>query len=564
MRAYWKAVLGIVIIFWGTPALYAESDVSAAAEVLREKIENLGSADGSRIQGQTIMAPDALARFYEQRFFRPAWAVPSHVRSMIAAIREAEAHGLTPNHYHLQALQRFAGRLPKAMASGSHLETGLDILLTDSFFRLAHDLSTGRVDPSSFNSAWNFRPNAERVDITALLTAALADGRIRERLNALAPSHPLYRRLKKALERYRRIAAEGGWPFIPEGPLLETGVKDARVSLLRQRLNRTGDLSIDTDGDPLVFEPALARAVLRFQERTRVDRESALVEDDDGSVGEATLEALNVPVAARIIQLRVNLERCRWLFHDQPSSFVLVDMASYRGYLFKDDEIIWRARVQVGAPYLQTPSFRSAIKYVVFNPVWTVPPGILSRSVLPKVRKNLSYLEKHHMQVFDRDGRLVDPSDVEWGRYSGANLPYRIVQSPGTHNAVGRVKFIFPNKHFIFLHDTPHKSKFGLNDRAFSAGCIRVDKPFKLAKRLLNGQDRWTIGRIRDILATNETQTVFLPEPMPVMLIYLTARVDNQGQAHFRKDIYKRDGAVIEALDRSMPPVKTEASQSAG
>ena len=295
-----------------------------------------------------------------------------------------------------------------------------------------------------------------------------------------------------------------------------------------------------------------------------MDRERSTADDDDGVAGEATLAALNVPVSARIRQLRVNLERCRWLFHDLPATFVLVDLAGYRGYLFENHDIIWRARVQVGTPYLETPSFRAAIKYVVFNPTWTVPPGILSRRILPKLRKDLSYLKKNHMQVFDRDGRLVNPTTVDWTRYSGTRLPYRIVQSPGAHNAVGRVKFIMPNKHYIFLHDTPHKSKFGMNERAFSAGCIRIDKPLKLAKRLLDGQERWTIGRIRDILATHATQTFFLPEPMPVLLIYLTAMIDEQGQAHFRRDIYKRDAAVIEALDRPISSVKKIGSHSAG
>jgi murein L,D-transpeptidase YcbB/YkuD len=299
-----------------------------------------------------------------------------------------------------------------------------------------------------------------------------------------------------------------------------------------------------------VFEPSLARAVLRFQERLRVDRESSLVDDYDGAVGENTLAALNVPVAVRIRQLRVNLERCRWLFHDQPASFVLVDMAAYRGYLYKDDEIIWRARVQVGDPYRKTPSFRAAIKYVVFNPTWTVPPGIMKKSTLPRIRKDLTYLAKHDMQVIGADGLAVDPATVDWHRYTAASLPYRIVQAPGPHNAVGRVKFIFPNKHFIYLHDTPHKSEFGLNDRAFSAGCIRVDKPFKLAKRLLNSaEDPWTIGRIREIIAGNQTQTVFLPVPMPVLLIYLTVQVDDRGQVFFREDIYERDAAVMQKLD---------------
>ena len=234
-------------------------------------------------------------------------------------------------------------------------------------------------------------------------------------------------------------------------------------------------------------------------------------------------------------------------------------VAGYRGFLYKDHEVVWRARVQVGKPYLETPSFRSEIKYVVFNPTWTVPPGILQDVTLPKIRKDIKYLSNQQMRVIDRDGRPVDPATVDWHRYTGKNLPYRIVQSPGPHNAVGRVKFIFPNKHFIYLHDTPHKSEFGKHDRAFSSGCIRIDKPFKLAKRLLDGPEKWTMGRIRAIIASKRTRTVWLPEPVPVLLLYLTVRADDQGQVFFRRDIYNRDKAVLKALDPSAPPLAQPA-----
>ena len=551
--------LGLVLALAGAAVADNDPGFPETAESLRAKIDSLQLADGRHNQREPLV------RFYEGRAFQPAWQNPAHIRAMIAAIRAAETHGLVPDHYHMQALQRLAGRTLFSDPAASRHDARLDILLSDSFFRLAHALSYGCVDPLRFNPDWNFPPAEAQADLPALLSAALADGRIRERLDERAPSHPLYRRLRAALAQYRQIAAAGGWPSIPEGPLLEIGTRDARVPILRERLKSTGDLGIDTDGDPLVLEPALSRAVLRFQERTRVDRESSRVDDDDGEVGEATRAALNVSVSTRIRQLRVNLERCRWLMHDQPATFILVDMAGYRGYLFKDDEIVWRARIQVGDPYRETPSFRADVTRVEFNPTWTVPQGIMRKTVLPKIRKNREYLNRQHMQVFDRDRRPVDPATVDWNRYTAASLPYRIVQAPGAHNAVGRVKFIMPNKHFIFLHDTPHKSKFGLIDRAFSAGCIRVDKPYKLAKRLLDGPtDPWTIGRIQEILATNRTRIVRMSEPMPVLMIYLTAMVDDQRQVHFRKDFYKRDAALIEALDKIVPPASPASRQSSG
>ncbi len=549
----WLLMVLLGMIVDGAEAAFPETPGS-----LQKAIDNLQLADDRYDPGEPLL------RFYTRRAFQPAWQDPAHVRAMVAAVRAAETHGLDPEDFHLATLQRLASQGPSVAPAAGHQDAHLDILLSASFLRLAHALAYGYVDPVRLNPDWNFWPTTAREDAADLLTAALADGRIQAHLDKQAPSHPLYRRLRMALANYRRIAAAGGWGLIPEGPLLEVGRQDPRVPLVRARLKLTDDLSVDTDGDPLEYDRPLARAVLRFQERTRVDRENALV-DDDGKVGEATLKALNVAVEDRIRQLRVNLERCRWLLHDQPASFILVDMAGYRGYLFKDDEIVWRARIQVGDPYRETPSFRSTVTRVEFNPTWTVPQGILHKTVLPKIRKDRAYLEKQHMQVFDRDRRPVDPATVDWHRHTAARLPYRIVQSPGPHNAVGRVKFIMPNKHFIFLHDTPHKSEFGRNDRAFSAGCIRVDKPFKLAKRLLDSPaDPWTIGRIRKILATGQTRLFKPASPMPVLMIYLTAMVDDQGQVHFREDVYARDAAVAEALDRADAPSRARAPHSAG
>ena len=248
MRTGWTAFLGLLFIWVATFSLSAAAEISAVSEILREKIETLESTTDSRIQSETIAVPDAVIRFYQNRFFRPAWEKPSHVTAMIAAIREAENHGLTPNHYHRAVLERLLSAKPQEMGSGSHLGIDLDILLTDSFLRLAHDYSRGRVDPARFNPSWNFRSDAATMNPVALLSAALADGRIRERLDALAPAHPLYRRLKTVLARYRQIAVTGGWSTIPKGPLLAAGVRDARVPLLRKRLKRSGDLDIDTGG----------------------------------------------------------------------------------------------------------------------------------------------------------------------------------------------------------------------------------------------------------------------------------------------------------------------------
>ncbi len=544
----------IAILLLILPA-HAGADESISAENIRQRIEYIQHTGDTRLYDEEVMAGATLVRFYERRSFKPAWENPDHIEAMITTIRAASHHGLTPEHYHLDALDDLRRRAQHASDESNGHDDGMDILLTDSFLLLARDLSSGRVNPADINPAWNFDAPQAKMSLDAMLELSLADGSFQDRLESLAPAHPLYRRMTSALQQYRALALAGGWDPIPEGPLMEVGVTDERVPLLRERLTMTGDLSIATEGHPLVFEAPLARAVLRFQERNRVSRESWLVDDSDGVVGEETLAALNVPVEERIQQLRTNLERCRLLLRDLPSTFVLVDMAGYRGYYYQNDDIIWRARVQIGDRFSETPSFRSDIKYIVFNPTWTVPPGILRDVVLPQIRKDPAYLAEDQLEVIDRNGRRIDPATVAWSRYNASNLPYRIVQTPGPHNALGRVKFIFPNPHYIYLHDTPHQTEFGLDERAFSAGCIRIDKPYKLAKRLLDDPGKWTIGRILNIIDGGKTQTVFLPKPVPVLMIYFTARVDDQRQVHFRKDVYKRDAAFLKLLDAPSKPL---------
>ena len=355
-------ILRIMLVVLTALPVYAAADTVNLSESIRDKIEYIQATGDTRINGETIKAEALLAAFYERRYFEPAWEDPAHIRAMITAVKAAEAHGLTPAHYHLAALQEMASRIPLTLTAGKPHDANFDMVLTDSFFLLAHDLASGRVDPSKLNPAWNYASVSRDESLGGLLETALGDGQIQDHLDGLAPAHPLYHWMKAALVQYRELAATGGWMPIPDGTRMDVGVSDERVPLLRERLRQTGDLSIDTDSDSLVFDETLARAVLRFQERTRVSRESRLVDDADGAVGEETMASLNVPVDVRIQQLRANLERCRWLLRDLPATYVLVDMAGYRGYFYKDDEINWLLRLQIVTSYYETAYYRSSLK----------------------------------------------------------------------------------------------------------------------------------------------------------------------------------------------------------
>jgi len=280
--------------------------------------------------------------------------------------------------------------------------------------------------------------------------------------------------------------------------------------------------------------------VRHFQERHHLE--------PDGKIGKNTLPVLNIPVKEKIDQIRVNLERARWVLHKLPPEYLWVDIAGFRMYHYRDDSILWSSRIIVGNRYRHTPVFKSKIEYIVFNPTWTVPPTILKEDILPKLRQGPGYLYDQKIEVIDRDGRVVDPATVDWSRYK-THIPFTLRQTPGPHNALGRMKFILPNRYSIFLHDTPSRSLFAKEERALSSGCIRVEKYLELAQRLLDNQIDWSPQKIQELIDTEETQRVDLPRKMPVILIYCTVSVDENGDVFFRKDIYGRDRAVLDGLN---------------
>jgi murein L,D-transpeptidase YcbB/YkuD len=289
-----------------------------------------------------------------------------------------------------------------------------------------------------------------------------------------------------------------------------------------------------------VYGGALESSVRSFQARHGLDV--------DGIVGPGTLRALNVTVEQRIDQIRVNLERARWVLDNLEEDFVIVNIAGFRVYLVRNNEEAWSTRAVVGRTYRKTPVFRSTMRYLVFNPDWTVPYSIATKDILPAVQRDPGYLAAGNYIVKDRDGDVVDPAAIDWASLRAGNFPYTLVQRPGAKNALGEIKFMFPNEHAVYLHDTPGKGLFDRAARTFSSGCVRVEYPFKLAELLLeaNGIDAADIAELR---SSRQTRSVFLKQPIPVLLLYWTAEIGNDGRIHFYEDVYDRDGPVLDALN---------------
>jgi murein L,D-transpeptidase YcbB/YkuD len=367
-------------------------------------------------------------------------------------------------------------------------------------------------------------------------------------LQTARPPQDIYQDLKASLAHYRRIEAEGGWLSVQIDTLLKPGQRDAAVVSLRQRLTISGDYRPEgTDDDAQMFDAQLAIAVKQFQRRHLLAA--------DGIVGPATLTAMNQPVGRRIDQIRANLERMRWFLKSLGNDFLLVDIAGYVLYLVQGDDVSWSSAIQVGQPYRQTPVLKSHIAYLEWNPTWTVPQTILNEDVLPAIKADVNYLQKNHMDVLTFQGDWVDPHSIDWPRYPARPFPYMIRQRPGPWNALGTVKFIFPNEHLVYLHDTPSKYLFKHSSRAFSSGCIRVAKPYELAKLLLGTEGTAADRQIKNILNSGATRRQYLQKSFPVVLLYWTTKLQGDGSLIFAPDIYQRDARVLLALDADLPPL---------
>ena len=516
----WPTFLCVLLLVSGpTTTLVAQSDGDAvdATAIIEARVGQLANGADVKVAGQSIASRIVIEDLYSRRSFHPAWTDGHDLDALVEAVRTSEGDGLDPSDYHQAALER----LREAPASPQR-DADLDMLATDAAVRLAYHLRFGKVDVSRIDRNWNFRADYETALTVApalYLQEALDADRFAETLDAYRPAHAIYSGLRGALARYRAIAENGGWRAIPAGPPLKPGEFDARVPPLRIRLAAEGDLERPSAATGATYTNDLVEAVQRFQQRHGLTA--------DGVVGPSTARALNVSVADRINQLRLSLERGRLVLHELPPRFVVVNIPGFRVYYVDDKVLRFDASVIVGKPYTKTPVFRAEINQVVVNPTWTIPPGIMSRDVVPGMQQDPDYLQKKGFrQVGDQ-----------------------VVQPPGPNNALGRIKINFPNPHLVYLHDTPQRDLFDEDRRAFSSGCIRVQNVVDLAALLLD-DPKWGRPQLEAAIAAERTQYISLARRVPVFLLYWTAEVrPGDDRVYFFDDVYKRDAAELAALD---------------
>lgn len=528
-------VAGLAFLLLGSLPLYAEGN--RFQDQLRQRLEQLGSTSGRNVNGVAVAAHAFLPKLYAALDYEPAWRDPKARAALQSAVARSWEDGLQPSDFHQDIVDAAVSR-----AGPTEWDVSRDLVLSDAFVRLLYQLYFGKVRPNSLDGNWNYSRPAIADDTASKIAGALRSGAIEELVEEAKLKHPFYQGLKSSLQAFTDQAANGGWPKVPEGPVLKPGDVDARIDDLRKRLTLTGELEVRAAGNGELYDDALVQAVRKFQENNDLS--------SDGVVGPATLAALNVTVGARIDQIRVNLERARWVLRDIGSEMVVVNIAGQYLHLFLKGKRVWSSRVIVGKTYTKTPVFTETMKSIVLNPDWGVPRSIIRNEIFPKAVRDPGYLSRNDYQLRDGTGRAIDPMAVEWSKWTPSTFPYRVVQQPGPKNALGLVKFLFPNKHAVYLHDTPNRQLFSQTGRTFSHGCIRVQDPLKLAELILQDRLGWDRSKIDSIVSTAKLRNISLPEPLPVLLLYWTVDPSFDGGAHFHKDIYGRDAALLKALDK--------------
>ncbi len=490
-----------------------------------------------------LFSQNVLPDFYEKRDYEPAWQNKQKQKELVNILESSYFDGLTPDDYHLE---RIKSLLDETKSGANALQlANLDMLMTDALLLYASHLIQGKVDQSKIREGWNVPPNKLPADAALLLKNTINSPSIATATDTLKPNNFMYYGLRNGLAVYRELASQGGWPKIATSKVLKPDMKDTSVLTIRKYLSITGDLpnNVRSENDT-IYDTIVEQAVKQFQFRHNLN--------SDGVLGKGTLAVMNVPIEQRIDEIRVNMERARWVMHKLKDDFLVVNIAGYNIRRIRHDSTIFYSRVIVGKKYHESPIFIGKLRYIVLNPTWTLTYSIATKETLPKLKKDPGYLLKHNMIIMDRSGKVLDPYSIDYSKLSRSNFPYTIRQNAGPNNSLGQVKFIFPNQYSVYLHDTPARSLFAQEKRAYSHGCIRLDDKWGLFSSLMQDDSEWNMDRVNEVLESGKTTRVNLKNPIDIMLLYWTAGADKQNRLYFNKDVYNRDAAVLKALDKPL------------
>ncbi len=528
-----------------------ELSLNEAADQIRNVLEDRMPGQRYVIENRSLFSSVLLPRFYTGRAFTPYWfAHPDSldkVHSMIAFIDSTKYHGLHSEDYHLEKLNELFNyiRTDSSARFNPILLARLDLLLTDAWFMVASHLYNGKVDPEELTSQWGIQRNKPELMLDKWL-AHFGGTNIGQLMQQFFPPYPGYQSMVAEAVKISRMQDSPQVKISGRQGAIKPGEQSEILPLLRSRLEIWGVYEPDSLATSDIYDENTVNAVKKLQKKFGYQ--------PDGVIGKLTLSAINMTLSERLMRLYVNMERLRWLPDTLEKRYVLVNIADFTLQLMEGNDTLLQMKTIVGKDYRETPVFNSRITYLVFSPTWTVPPGIQKADVIPATAKNVNYLKEKNMIVLNARGQQVDPASINWKR---DGMRYTIRQVPGPQNALGRVKFMFPNKYNVYLHDTPSRELFSRDERTLSSGCIRVEKPFELARLLLEDMPDWTDDRIRQAMNSGSPRTVVLKSQPGVYLFYLTSWADSAGNVYYRNDIYNRDAEVFAGLQQKKLPLLT-------
>ena len=479
---------------------------------------------------------EEIREFYTQRNFVPFWLKnKGTILDLITSLKKAHKHGLPSARYPIGELESIHSQVdPSQLAK-------LELLATEAFMLFARDISTGILVPNIIDENINIYPR--RVDARQILANLGENLNVEKYFNNMAPKDRDYQLLINELENIKNVILNSLWGNpVPNDVSLAFGMTHENVVKLRSRLNKMG-YPVEDNGS-MVFDRPVESAAKRFQEYHGLN--------PDGVFGKRSLEAINVNAKTRAIQILVNLERLRWNNSPKDSEYILVNQPDFEAFFEKNGERVWESRVVIGLPSNQTAEFNDFMTHIIVNPTWHVPKSIAVDEYLPMIQNDPNFLSDNDMRLMVRGtNKVIDSTLIDMQAFTPDNFPFLIKQNPSNINALGLVKFMFPNKFSIYMHDTPMKDLFFKDERTFSHGCIRLQEPFEFAYSLLRDQTKNPETKFQEILSKSEETQLNLNRDIPVKIIYRTAFFDKFGQVQFRSDIYGRDALVYIALSEA-------------
>ncbi|MGY6560430.1 MAG: L,D-transpeptidase family protein [Nitritalea sp.] len=534
----------------GTAQLQAQATEETLAFELTQLLD-LGS-DGNFFgpDRARLYSIGQVKQLYADRQFQPLWTDSTGMNclgyELAYELRQLRYDGLMPEDYHGDLIRDWQRRYRHDSPSMTAIAY-VELLLTDALMGAMTHLYYGKVDPESLRADYDIRRKSRQIEVLEKVLQIVETKKIRSNLAALSPgfsSYPRMRRQMKQLDQLRYGADTLRWSRLQVSRGIRPNETHALLPDVRQRMLLFGDLTKEefliSREAGTTYDSTLLLGVRRLQQRLGLNQ--------DGILGNGTLAGINEAPEQQMQKLAVNMERLRWLPDTlKEETVVVVNIANFRMDLIQNRDTLFSTEAIVGKNYRKTPVFNAEMSYLVFSPTWTVPPTILANDVLPAVKKDINYLKSKQMRVLTFDGKEVNPTTINWQSITARGFPYMIRQDPGPQNSLGAVKFMFPNRYNVYIHDTPSREQFGRDNRALSSGCIRIREPERLAAILLEEQG-WTPERIAASMKRKTEENVRLKRPIPVVLLYLTAWTDEGGRLQWREDIYTRDAELAAAL----------------